>query len=194
MYSRIGDARGLVRQIVPSPVSGSYRITYHASQMEHGACSGYVSLRKWKNNGCAIWKARYIVKMKAQSSLLNIINDPRELAKARAELTRMLEVVDFALSKHNGKSNGEQRGGAGIGASAETPSAAQEADAEVLEVVNRFEKKRFSTTDVVLAYGNDGKEKRSRIKLALKRAVKNGKLRLLKPGRGRRPLNSRKPS
>jgi hypothetical protein len=114
------------------------------------------------------------------------IRDPKSLERARAELTRVLEIVEFALSKYRGNSNGKHQDDLAIRVPAETPPATRESDTAVLDVVSRLPNK-FTTTDVILAFGDEGKENRTRIKLALKRAVESGKLTLAKRGVGRRP-------
>jgi hypothetical protein len=114
------------------------------------------------------------------------IRDPKSLARARTELTRVLEIVEFALSKYSGNSNGKHQEDLAIPAAVETPPATRESDFAVWEVISSLPNK-FSTTDVILGFGNEGKDSRSMIKLALKRAVENGALTLTRRGVGRRP-------
>jgi hypothetical protein len=114
------------------------------------------------------------------------ITDPRKLERNKAELTRLLEIVEFALGKYKHVGDNGQ---------SELPLPVQAADVEhittkdgrsIMEIVRNLPA-TFTTSDVMVALGNDGKDNRGRVKMALKRAVEAGWLHVAKAGVGRRP-------
>lgn len=113
------------------------------------------------------------------------ISDRNELNKTRAELQRLLNVVEFAISEMERK---HQNGNGSPELVLEIP---RSDDAPIRDIIGRMPK-QFSTTDVVLAMGDDGKEKRGLIKSALKRAVENGVISVSVQGRGRCPTEFEK--
>jgi hypothetical protein len=146
----------------------------------------------WKNSCCILLEACYVSTMKTQFSDIDIA-DPKKLARAKVELTRLLRIVDFALLEYGRASSSGPQAELpmeGILLQSETRRTnghePRETEKLVLDVIERLEN-RFTTSDVILAFGNEGKEKRPQIKLALKRAVENGTIRVVKLGQGRRP-------
>jgi len=119
------------------------------------------------------------------------ISDPRQLSKIRAELTRLLSIVDFAISQHN-SAHGKALEGQStllhpIDNGAENGSRTHPVDAAIEAVPLRF-----TTSDVIVALGNEGKASRSAVKLALKKLADAGEIRIVKPGQGRRPTEYEK--
>jgi hypothetical protein len=136
-------------------------------------------------------ESHYISAMKMQ--LLDIdISDPKKLSRAKLELTRLLKIVDFALLQHaGGESLSPQpelpmRGIHALSGGGNNGHGPKEIDRRVIEIIDGLPN-RFTTTDVILGFRDEAKEKRPQIKLALKRAVLNELIRVEKLGQGRRP-------
>lgn len=114
------------------------------------------------------------------------ISDPRKLTRIKTELTRLLNIVDFALAQH--AANQPTSSGPLLPLQHQNgdPTPLQKAESEILEIIDSLPK-RFTTTDVMLAMGDRGKERRNTIKLVLKEAARVGVVRLARTGKGRRP-------
>ena len=140
-------------------------------------------------------ETHYVFAMKTQFSDIDI-TDPKKLSRAKVELTRLLRIVEFALLEHAGAGSSDPQAELPMETSRVILPALQtvrangheprESDRLVLDIINRLEN-RFTTTDVILAFGDEGKERRPQIKLALRRAVEAGTIRVVKLGQGRRP-------
>lgn len=113
------------------------------------------------------------------------ISDPKKLAKVRNDLTKMLTIVDFAITQHSTNRHHPADGLLPLPI-AKNGSDFRKADAPILEVLEHLANK-FTTTDIVIGMGNEGKESRGAIKMALKRAIEAGTVRLIQKGQGRRP-------
>jgi hypothetical protein len=116
------------------------------------------------------------------------IGNRQELVKTKNELNRYLNIVEFALaefdkSKH--PTNGD--GLLPLHQVAESGVAAwRTADVPILNAIQGLNS-RFTTSDVVIALGDKGKDSRGAIKMTLKRAIEAGTVRLVEAGQGRRP-------
>ena len=115
------------------------------------------------------------------------VTDPKKLQRAIHELRRLLEIAEFALGKYvkpQDNGHGTPR--------LPMPGLDMVLDHPVIESTQSIEHiirsmpPKFTTTDVILALGDEGKENRGRVKMALKRAVGQS-LRLVRAGIGRRP-------
>ena len=116
------------------------------------------------------------------------LSNRRELEKTRAELQRYLGIIEFALqdkAAQNGNGHVE------MFSIKDAPFGLRGEDSAVIEVLNKLPSK-FTTTDVVLGFGDDAKEKRGAIKSALKRAEESGSIVVVNRGRGRRPTEFEK--
>lgn len=102
------------------------------------------------------------------------VRNRESLERAKSEISTLLRIVDFAIAEH---------------AVPIEPWCANEIMTAVQQMPNQF-----TTSDVVIAFGQTGKEKRSAIKVALADAVATGKLRVVRHGCGRRPNVYEKPS
>ena len=113
------------------------------------------------------------------------LNDARALRKAKAELSRLLTIIDFALSKiEPANRNGHDRT-----LPLELTRNALDilaSEKPILDIVNRLPD-QFTTSDVIIALGDEGKEKRNAVKFTLSREVERKHLNLLVKGQGRRP-------
>jgi hypothetical protein len=122
------------------------------------------------------------------------ISDRGQLRAAESELSRLLKIVQFALTAFDPASrNGSQA----VPVPIETTNPAEAFNSTpeaVLRVIHSLPKRLFSTTDVMLRMGDEAKQKRAQIKQALKRAVTAGFITCVKPGRGRRPTKYRRVS
>ena len=119
------------------------------------------------------------------------ISDRGQLLKAKAELARLLSVVEFALSQFGQPRNGDiQRT---LFVSSNGHSEVREKDKPILEVIDSLSKK-FTTSDVIIALGEKGKESRSAVKAAIRRSIESGFIKLIEAGEGRRPSKYEKVS
>lgn len=118
------------------------------------------------------------------------LNSPRELEKARIELTRMLSIVEYALTQFQSSRNGHHQKH-----SAELPMGNSiisnglklaESAKPILDAIEGVPKV-FTTSDIIVALGDKGKESRNAVKFVLMRAVNAKRLTLLEAGKGRRP-------
>jgi len=116
------------------------------------------------------------------------ISDPRKLTRVKSELTRLLTIVDFALAQHLANRGIIQEGGL---FAASNGRSYDEQEKPILSVIHSLPQ-RFTTTDVIIGMGEQGKESRGAIKLELKRAVDAGNIRVIEPGLGRRPTKYEK--
>ena len=123
------------------------------------------------------------------------ITDPKKLARARASLLRWLKIVDFALLEYSGRHQAPTNGQtepqsdevqSNLVLTHVNGTAYRETDAQITALLQTM-KRKFTTTDLILGLGDRGKESRYRVKMALKRAEGEGEIRLVKPGKGRRP-------
>jgi hypothetical protein len=114
------------------------------------------------------------------------VSDPKQLAKAKAELTRLLKIVDFAmLQVHGTQSDGSQPDLSGF-AHPHDPSKPSTSERIIRDAIAVLPQ-QFTTSDVILHLGGEGKEMRATVKMVLKRSVEEGILRLARPGQGRKP-------
>jgi hypothetical protein len=113
------------------------------------------------------------------------ISNRVELNKLKTELSRYLKVVDFAISElDSGKPNFTDGQLSLMNGNGHTPIG--KFDERVSHIITTLPK-RFNTTDVMIQIGDDAKENRGSIKLALKRAVENERITVAQAGVGRRP-------
>src|SRR3989442_865590 len=91
------------------------------------------------------------------------VTDPKKLARARAELSRLLEIVEFALGKYSHARNGESDLPMPIQHEGHNQNGAEEKP-NIREVIARLPIK-FTTSDVIVGLGNEGKENRPRVKM-----------------------------
>ncbi len=122
------------------------------------------------------------------------LGDPRQLAKTRAELQRYLQIVEFALKEELEKARNENGHNNVHPELLRVPTlqvSYNEDDESVFAVMNRLPS-RFTTTDLILGFGDEAKEKRTLIKSVLKRAEQQGKITPVVRGKGRRPTEYEK--
>ena len=112
------------------------------------------------------------------------ITDPKKLLRARDELRRLLEIVEFALTKY-GKEPHNSHSELTLPLATDPPSQPG-SSRQILEVISKLPLK-FTTSDVIQGLGEDGKDSRPKVKMILKQAVENGILRITSRGLGRRP-------
>jgi hypothetical protein len=112
------------------------------------------------------------------------LDDRRQLEKTRAELQRYLGIIEFALQEKT--TNGNGNGHLELLQIPTIHTNIRNEDASIMAVIDSLPK-RFSTTDVVIGMGDEGKEKRGAIKSLLKRGAENGIFQIATQGRGRRP-------
>ena len=137
---------------------------------------------------CGIFGGHYISAMKLEIDL----TDRASLLKTQAELNRMLNIVKFALEQiPNHRPNGQMERSNLVFLEPEQhrllDSNRSNIDQEVLHIIYKLPGKRFTTSDVMVEMGTKAKEKRGAIKMALKRAVDADFIRILEPGKGRKP-------
>src|SRR5687768_7443958 len=102
------------------------------------------------------------------------LTDRSQLLKAKGDLKRLLDIVNFALDQSK---NGSERTMADVAVNAIS-------DSPVMNVVHSLPT-TFTTSDVIIGMGESGKEQRGAIKTALTRAVEHNLLRIVELGRGR---------
>jgi hypothetical protein len=117
------------------------------------------------------------------------VTDPRKLHQAKIHLTRLLEIVEFALSKYEGNRNGHGTPDLGLPDFGGFKHDTKKPD--IAGIIAALPEK-FTTTSVILALGSEGKDNRARAKMVLGQWVKRGKLRISKAGQGRRPTEFEK--
>jgi len=100
------------------------------------------------------------------------LNDRRQVLQARDDIARLIKIVDFAIEN---TPRIETRG---------LPLG----DKFIWDIVETLPD-RFSTTDIIVALGTIGKEKRGLVKCVLARAVQAKLIAVLVRGRGRRPTS-----
>lgn len=114
--------------------------------------------------------------------------DPNQLARLRSELRRYLGVVEFALKES--KKIDEAQGTLDLPMPLPTQfshvrNGVKSTDNKVKRIIDSLPT-RFNSTDVFLKFGEEAKIRRGAIKLSLKRALQDNKIRVLTPGKGRR--------
>ncbi len=102
-----------------------------------------------------------------------------QLLKKKATLTKLLEVVDFAICQFS--------------ASDEQNSEIRQGDRPVWAVIAKLGDK-FTTSDVMLGFGEAAKENRYALKRSLLRFQRANLLRVIEQGRGRKPTQYEKVS
>lgn len=115
--------------------------------------------------------------------------DRSQLVRLRSELRRYLGVVEYAL-KESGKVD-EAQGTLELpipmpAQFSHSRNGAKSIDFKVKRAIDSLPL-RFDSTDVFLKFGEEAKIRRGAIKLSLKRALQDNKIRVLIPGKGRRP-------
>jgi hypothetical protein len=117
---------------------------------------------------------------------LNIdITNARQLRQARDELTRLLNIVEYAI-RQNATGGTKPEEVDQLQLQTTNGHTNLSVEAPVMEVIKSLPE-HFSTTDIIVALGDKGKDSRSAVKMVLKRAVNTGRLRLISKGIGRRP-------
>ena len=116
------------------------------------------------------------------------VTDPKKLVRARAELWRLLEIVDFALGKYGHTHHSSQ---GQVDLAIHTPNNSNGSKPNIREVIAALPSK-FTTTDVIIGLGTEGKDNRARAKMVLSQEEKRGHIRITKAGQGRRPTEYEK--
>src|SRR5437016_1765553 len=98
------------------------------------------------------------------------VTDPRKLTKARDELRRLLEIVEFALTKYTAP---QHRNGQAEFIATISDGSNYGTGVDVNGVIAKMPS-AFTTSDVIVALGTEGKENRNRVKIALKKALDEG--------------------
>ena len=114
------------------------------------------------------------------------ISDPKKLRQQRSELHRLLNIVDFALAQHTSHQGNGHVAAPELPLPLPRPAIASTKAAAVQATLQQMPR-RFTTTDMVIAMGDEGKPMRTAIKFGLRAAVKKGRIRLINTGVGRKP-------
>jgi hypothetical protein len=114
--------------------------------------------------------------------------DRSQLIRLRNELRRHLGVVEFAIKEsQKNDDNATQELLMPLPAQfSHTRDGVKSTDNKVKRIIDSLPS-RFNSTDVFLKFGEEAKIRRGAIKLSLKRALQDNKIRVLIPGKGRRP-------
>jgi hypothetical protein len=113
------------------------------------------------------------------------LSDRSQLVKAKDELARFLTIVEFALTQQNGH-NRTVNGQEPLALIEARTSQVRDAYKPIMEIVKGLPNS-FTTSDVIIALGDNGKEYRAVAKGAIADAVQRGIIRLVEVGKGRRP-------
>lgn|SRR5437667_2020542 len=123
------------------------------------------------------------------------LTDRASLLKTQTELNRLLNIIQYALNQLPDRRNGQPDLSNVVIThpdndhikSSNLQRLLNGLDQEVLHIIYTSLEKRFTTSDVMVQMGTKAKENRGAIKMALKRAVDADFIRLVEPGRGRKP-------
>jgi hypothetical protein len=115
------------------------------------------------------------------------LSDRSQLVRLRNELKRYLGVIEYALKESGPADDGQ--GTLPLPMPAEFShirNRVKSTDEKVRKIIDSLPL-RFNSSDIFLKFGDEAKMRRGAIKLSIKRAVDDKKIRVLTAGRGRRP-------
>ena len=110
--------------------------------------------------------------------------DRKQLEQLRKELRHYLGVVEYAL-----KDAGASQGNDTLPLPMSFPRASHwvgATDERVRRIIKDLPL-QFDSTDIFLRFGEEAKTRRGAIKMSIKRAIEDKRIRVLTPGKGRRP-------
>ena|SRR6266498_276691 len=139
----------------------------------------------WTNNGSPF----NIITMRPSFEI--DVTDPVRLRAAKVQLTRLLEIVDFALTKYP-QSQGHPDLFAKAMENGDGDHLSPHQGKPNINYIIADLPNKFTTSNVILALGVEGKENRARAKSVLNQLVKKGSLRVITEGKGRRPTEFEK--
>lgn len=113
------------------------------------------------------------------------ITDQKQLVKAKADLTQLLAIVDFAISQKNGSHHNGVHNVTSL-LPLDSVNEVRPVFQPILDIIARLPD-QFTTSDVIVALGENGKRDRPLAKSAITDAVERDVIRIVELGKGRRP-------
>lgn len=115
------------------------------------------------------------------------VTDLTKLLKVQSELTRILRIVDYAVLQHKAAGSNGHPGFPFVEQGHGDIAPGNTLLGDKFETVVKGLPNRFTTTTVMVGMGDLAKLNRGAIRSSLTKLQEDGKIRLVEPGRGRKP-------